>query len=249
MRKETDSGGSLACSFLYGASLRKQIIVKRLDQLERMATRLSMSNTALEIWHKYLNNKRDKVHFLQSDIAEQGPAEHRQPGHHHRASAVPLNQEHLMKLKALLLLLAISSHALAVESLTSQEMSEVTGGRLEPEFQAIDLISEAINRAESQQFLEQDQVDVLFAIANLMTRVNEALDYTLERVNIQYGDREPIPTPDGEGLSLLLPVYMERVTFRDMRPDGADENSPTMGTVHFEGIRFSDDAYIFVYER
>jgi len=34
-----------------------------------------------------------------------------------------------------------------------------------------------------------------------------------------------------------------------MRPDGADENSPTMGTVHFEGIRFSDDAYIFVYER
>lgn len=154
-----------------------------------------------------------------------------------------------MNTKALLLLLAMSSQTWAVESLTPQEMSEVTGGRLEPEYQAIDLINQAIERAEGQLFLEQDQIDVLFAVANLMTRVNEILDYQLERVNIQYGNREPVPTPDGEGLSLRLPTYIERVTFRDMRPDGGDENSPTMGTVHFEGIRFSDDAYIFVYER
>jgi len=154
-----------------------------------------------------------------------------------------------MKPLALLLLLAVSGHTFAVESLSPQEMAQITGGVIEPEYQAIDLINEAINRAESQQFLEQDQIDVLFAIANLATRTNEALDYTLERVNIQYGDREPVPPPNEEGLSLLLPVYMERVTFRDMRPAGADENSPTMGTVHFEGVRFSDDAYIFVYQR
>src|SRR5690606_29575854 len=121
----------------------------------------------------------------------------------------PLNQEHLMNTKALLLLLAMSSQTWAVESLTPQEMSEVTGGRLEPEYQAIDLINQAIERAEGQLFLEQDQIDVLFAVANLMTRVNEVLDYQLERVNIQYGNREPVPTPDGEGLSLRLPTYIE----------------------------------------
>lgn len=154
-----------------------------------------------------------------------------------------------MKPLTLLFLFTVSSQSFALESLTAQEMSEITGGVIEPEFYAIDLISQAIDRAESQQFLEQDRIDVLFAVANLATRVNEALDYKLERVNIQYGDREPIPTPNGEGLSLLLPVYMERVTLRDMRPDGAGENGPSMGTVHFEDVRFSDSAAIFIYER
>ena len=154
-----------------------------------------------------------------------------------------------MKSLALLLLLAVSFNTYALEPMNDQEMSASTGGVIEPDVAALDLIQNAMERAENGDFREQDQLDVLFAIGDLLNPFNEVLQYTLERVGVQYGDREPIPTPNGEGLSLLLPEYIERVSFRDMRPAGADLDAPTMGTAHFEGIRFSEDAYVFVYDR
>lgn len=143
-----------------------------------------------------------------------------------------------------LLSIAVSPAIYALEALSDEEMSQIQGG-ISPQA-ALDSLSRWIERAADRPIQEQAALEALFATSRLLMPWVQVLNADLEVVGVDYGGREPVPT--GEGVSLPLPAYIERISLRDLRPAGG-ARLPSMGTIHFEGIRFQNDSHIFIKER
>ncbi len=146
----------------------------------------------------------------------------------------------------LLVSFAATTQAFAVEALSPGEMATVTGGTIEPDLAQIDVLTNAIEQAQEGQLSNQESLDALFALGNLLSPLSQFLNYQREVVGVDYGDREP-QAVDG-GVSLALPVYVERITYWNIQP-AVPSAQGDMGTVHIEGLRFSDEARVVVRER
>ncbi len=151
-----------------------------------------------------------------------------------------------MRRMLLLAAFAATSHAVAVEALSPDEMASFTGGRIEPELAQIDVLTNAIAQAQDGLLSNQASLDALFALGNLLSPLSQFLNYQREIVGVDYGDREPQPL-DG-GVSLALPEYVERISYWNIQP-AVPSAQGDMGTLHIEGLRFSDNARVVVRER
>ena len=153
-----------------------------------------------------------------------------------------------MRTLSLPLLLVFSLNATALESLTPEEMANATGGTIYPEIAYLDALNRAVENAQQNEELsDQENLDALFGLAGLvLLPFTQAINADREVVGVHYGDRVPVAVENGT--SLALPVLVERISYRNIRP-AAGENNPSMGDVHIEGLSFSDDAYIIVKEK
>ncbi|WP_020409451.1 hypothetical protein [Hahella ganghwensis] len=101
---------------------------------------------------------------------------------------------------------------------------------------------EAMKKFEEEGGL--DGVEVMGSIGKIFFPIANVLDADVEVEGVQIEpDRvKPLMTEDGY-FNVTLPNRIERVSFNNIRPMG-QVGGATMGSVHLEGIEFSDDAYI-----
>ncbi len=157
------------------------------------------------------------------------------------AQAVPVPQTHStqqLKSKGLRPLDDTELGAVSAQGLLedfTQLYAQVEQARIDPEY------------AES---LEEeggiDSIKVLSTLGEVFFPIAGMLDaeVEIEGVRIDPDRVKPLFTGDG-GFNVTLPNRIERVSFKNIRPVG-QIGGPTMGTVHLEGIEFSDDASIVI---
>ena len=155
-----------------------------------------------------------------------------------------------MKSLGLTFLLAVCTPAFALEALNEEELAATTGGTIEPEVAYIDNLNQMLIRAETTGELgDEGGLEAALSVAGIFyLPITSGLTAEREIVGVDYGDRQ------GEliagGVSLQLPVYVERISYYNIRPAGTEAGEvPSMGDVHIEGLRFSDDSYIHITRR
>ncbi|OZG71233.1 type II secretion protein ATPase [Hahella sp. CCB-MM4] len=101
---------------------------------------------------------------------------------------------------------------------------------------------EALKKLEEEGGL--DGVEVVGSIGKIFFPIANVLDadVEVEGVHIEADRIKPLMTEDGY-FNVTLPNRIERVSFNNIRPMG-QVGGATMGSVHLDGIEFSDEAFI-----
>jgi hypothetical protein len=91
-----------------------------------------------------------------------------------------------------------------------------------------------------------DAVEVLATLGKVFFPLSNVLDAEVEMEGVYFDPSriKPLLTEDGRGFNINLPTRIERLSFIDIRPAGT--HGATMGSMHFEGIRFSDAATLVI---
>ena len=91
-----------------------------------------------------------------------------------------------------------------------------------------------------------DGIKVLGTMGRVFFPIANVLDADIEMEGVYYDPSrlKPLITEDGTGFNVNLPSRIERLSFIDIRAAGSQGSS--MGSIHLEGIRFTDNVNIVV---
>ncbi|AZZ91377.1 type II secretion protein ATPase [Hahella sp. KA22] len=143
-------------------------------------------------------------------------------------------------------------NASGLQALDDSEMSNVGAQGFTEEFQqfynmAAKAQLEGQNSDNPDELTGLDGVQVLGSLGKLLLPITNVLDAEVEVVGVQIDPSriKPLFNEDG-GMNVTLPNHIEGVSFNNIRPMGVSADGPTMGSIHLEGIEFSDNSYIVV---
>ncbi len=89
-------------------------------------------------------------------------------------------------------------------------------------------------------------IEVMGTLGKIFFPLANVLDATVEMEGVHFDPSrlKPLITEDGRGFNINLPSRIDRLSFIDIRPAGT--HGATMGSMHFEGIQFSENASLVI---
>lgn len=94
-----------------------------------------------------------------------------------------------------------------------------------------------------------DGIKVIGAMSKVFFPLMNVIDAEIEMEGVYYDPSrvKPLLAEDGKGFNVNLPSRIDRLSLVDIRPAGT--TGATMGTLHFEGIRFHENTSIVIRPR